>query len=171
MKRFIKEYLPYILIIVLVILLKVYVITPVRVRGESMQNTLLDKDIMLLNKINYRFKDIERFDIVVIKTDKDEIIKRVIGLPGDEISYKDNKLYVNGKIVKENFAKVKDTNLEDFNTTYLGSKKVPEGYYFVLGDNRPNSADSRLMGFIEKKDIIGRAKYTIFPFKRWGEKK
>jgi len=171
MKKFIKEYLPYLLIIIFVIILKMYVVTPVRVRGVSMKNTLLDKDIMILNKITYRFNDIKRFDIVVIKGPEEEIIKRVIGLPGDKVEYKNNKLYINGKEIKEDFAKVYDKSLDSYNIEELGSTTVPKGYYFVLGDNRPKSADSRIIGFIKKEDIIGKAEYTIFPFNRIGKKK
>ena len=98
MQKFLKEYLPYIIVIIIVILVKIFFITPVRVKGVSMNNTLKDKDIMLLNKAIYRHQDIKRFDIVVIKMGNEEIIKRVIGLPGDEVVYKNNKLYINNKI-------------------------------------------------------------------------
>ena len=91
MQKFLKEYLPYIIVIIIVILVKIFFITPVRVKGVSMNNTLKDKDIMLLNKAIYRHQDIKRFDIVVIKMGNEEIIKRVIGLPGDEVVYKNNK--------------------------------------------------------------------------------
>ncbi len=170
MKRYIKEYLPYAVLIILIILVKVFVMTPVRVRGVSMNNTLKDKDIMLLDKISYRFNEIKRFDIVVIRWSDEEIIKRVIGLPGDEIQYKDNKLYVNGRLVEENFKKIEAAELEEYNTLTIGNKKVPKDCYFVLGDNRPRSADSRIIGFVKKKDIVGKAVFTIFPFNRWGAK-
>ena len=94
MQKFLKEYLPYIIVIIIVILVKIFFITPVRVKGVSMNNTLKDKDIMLLNKAIYRHQDIKRFDIVVIKWEMKNN-KRVIGLPGDEVVYKNNKLYIN----------------------------------------------------------------------------
>ena len=146
-----KEILVYVLIIVFVILIKIFVVTPVVVRGQSMYKTLHNKDVMILNKLSYKFNDIKRFDI--------------------KIEYKNNKLYVNGKRVKENFDKIDDTTLEDYNTEELGSITVPKGYYFVLGDNRKNSADSRVIGFIKEKSIQGKASYTIFPFTRFGKKK
>mgnify|MGYP000006072030 FL=1 len=167
MQKFLKEYLPYIIIIIIVILVKIFFITPVRVKGVSMNNTLKDKDIMLLNKAIYRHQDIKRFDIIVIKMGNEEIIKRVIGLPGDEVVYKNNKLYINNKLLDEDFNKVYDINLNDYNTSVLGSSKVPKNHYFVLGDNRPKSADSRLLGFISQKDIVGKAEYIVLPPKRW----
>lgn len=162
-KKMIKEWLPYVIILVLVLLVKAYIVTPIRVNGPSMNSTLKDGDIMFLNEITYRFNDIKRFDIVVVKYDDEYIIKRVIGLPGEIISYKNNKLYINGKYVKEDF-KHKDTN--DFENVRIGDNE-----YFVMGDNRANSLDSRIIGPISKKSIKGRAKLTIFPFKRFGIKK
>lgn len=167
MERVIKEYLPYFIVIIVVILIKVFVATPIKVNGPSMNDTLQDGDIMILDEISYRFKDIKRFDIVVINYTKDDgekehIIKRVIGLPGEKIEYKNNKLFINGKYVKENFLH-KDTR--DFEEVEL-----EEGTYFVMGDNRVNSLDSRSFGYVDRKDIKGRAKLVIFPFNRFGKK-
>ena len=158
---FLKEYVPYVLVIILVILIKRFVVTPIRVVGDSMYGTLHDGDIMILNIIGYRFSDIERFDIVVVDKGREPLIKRVIGLPGEEIEYKDNQLYVNGKKVKENYG---SDVTEDFTI------KIPKGSYFVMGDNRTNSMDSRYYGPFQKKDILGKTKLTIFPFGRFGNK-
>lgn len=168
MKRILKENLVYIIIIILVILTKIFIVTPVRVRGRSMLPTLKNNDIMILNKLAYKTGEIKRFDIVVVKTEDDSIIKRVIGLPGEKISYKNNKLYVNGKLVKENFTKNEHSQLEDYT---IDGGVVPEGKYFVVGDNRPDSADSRMIGYIDEKNISGKCVYTIFPFSRFGKKK
>ena len=158
---FLKEYLPYIVVIILVLLMKKFIVSPIKVNGESMMKTLHDGDIMILNIINYRFNDIERFDIVVVDEGDEYIIKRVIGLPGEIVTYKNNQLYINGKKTKENYGSAKT---EDF--TY----KVKKGTYFVLGDNRTNSMDSRVFGSFKKKDIVGRTSLTIFPFNRIGNK-
>ena len=123
---------------------------------------------MILDKISYRFKDIKRFDIVVVDDKEELIIKRIIGLPGENIEYKDNKLYVNGKMVKENFSH-KETY--DYSIEELDATEVPEDSYFVLGDNRLNSKDSRIIGFIPKDQILGKTSLTIFPFNRFGNKK
>lgn len=156
----IKENIVYIILIIVVIGIKAYVVSPIKVNGSSMETTLNDKDIMILNEITYRFNDIERFDIVVVKTDSEYLIKRVIGLPGEIIRYEDNELYINNKKVAENFSHEK-TN--DFET------RVEEGCYFVMGDNRINSTDSRILGAIPKKDIQGKTNFIIYPFNRFGK--
>ena len=167
-KKWIKELLPYIIILVLVIIIKQFVITPVMVDGDSMLPTLKDKDIMILNRIKYKYSDIKRFDIVVIHDHDTYIIKRVIGLPGDKIKYKNDKLYVNNKLVKENFS---HALTQDYNIKELGESTVPKDNYFVVGDNRINSLDSRTIGFIPKKEILGKTRLTILPLSRLGNKK
>ena len=159
-----KDILGYVIVIVVVLLIKHFIVTPIRVNQSSMNNTLYDKDIMILDKISYRFKDIKRFDIVVIKREKEYLIKRVIGLPGDMVEYKDNKLYINEKIVEENFLH-KDTS------DYKLDSVIPDNYYFVVGDNRSNSLDSRVFGLIKKDEILGKTSFVIFPFNHFGVKK
>lgn len=127
--------------------------------------TLLDGDIMILDKIGYRINVLKRFDIVVIKYNNEKIIKRVIGLPGDYIEYKDNILYVNGKEIKEEYKRDITNN---FSLKDLGYEKIPENKYLVLGDNRSISKDSRIIGLIDKEDIEGYTGIIVFPFKRIG---
>lgn len=165
---FIKEIIGYVLVIIIIIVIKKYVVSPIRVNQTSMYPTLHDKDIMLLNKISYHFKDIERFDIVVFEYEDEYLIKRVIGLPGENIEYKGNILYVNGKKVEEDFTKER---ISDFQIEELGTSKVPKDSYFVVGDNRINSKDSRRIGFISKEQIVGKSHFTILPFDRFGTKK
>jgi signal peptidase I len=168
MKKYINEYLPYLIIIIIVLLIKQYVVTPVVVSGDSMHSTLHDKDIMILNRLK---KNIKRYDIVVIRYNKKNIIKRVIGLPGDKIECVDNRLYINGKVVIEDYLD-EGTYTEDFSLQDLFDVDVvPEDNYFVLGDNRNVSLDSRSIGFIDKKDVRGTATLTIYPFNRVGFKK
>ena len=169
MNKVVKEILSYGLIIVLVLLFKHYIISPIRVDGDSMNPTLKDGDIMLLNEIGYKTGGVNRFDIVVIDTDEDVIIKRVIGLPGDRIKYVDNKLYVNDQEIDEPF---EHDITHNFELTELGSDSVPRDEYFVLGDNRGNSKDSRIIGFIKANQIRGKViKTVLFPFSRWGSVK
>ena len=156
------EFIPYVIVVVVVLLIKAFIVTPIRVNGPSMNDTLKNNDIMILDEIGYKFSGIERFDIVVIKYDDDFLIKRVIGLPGEEIEYKDNFLYVNGKKVKENF--------EHAVTEDIDKIKVPKNEYYVLGDNRVNSTDSRIIGTVSIDDFLGTTKFTIFPFNRFGSK-
>ena len=164
--KIIKELLQYAIIIVVVVLIRMFIITPVVVSGGSMKPNLQDGELLLERKIGYNGSSIKRFDIVIIKEEKEEIIKRIIGLPGEHISYKSNKLYVNDKLVEENF-KFRDTS--DFNLEEICScSSIPEGKYLVLGDNRPISKDSRTIGLIDEKDILGKAVYRIWPISKIG---
>ena len=160
----IKEIVPYIVIIVVVVLIRTFIITPIRVDGMSMYSTLNDGEILLLQKYDKNFK---RYDIVVFKNGEDRLIKRVIGLPGDKIKYKNNKLYINGKYTKEKFL-TNNQKTYDFTLEDIGYKKIPKGYYFVLGDNRTNSTDSRILGLIKKDRIQGKANFTVIPFNKFG---
>ena len=166
MKNFIKELLPYVLILGGVILIRSFIITPVIVSGSSMKPNLHNGEVLLERKIGYNESSIKRFDIVVIKEGKEEIIKRIIGLPGEHVSYRNNKLYVNDEVVKETF---NFRNTEDFNLEEVCScSSIPEGKYLVLGDNRPISKDSRIIGLIDEKDILGKAVYRIWPISKFG---
>lgn len=164
--KIIKEILTYIVIILIVVLIRTFIITPVVVSGDSMKPNLNNGELLLIQKIGYNSKTIKRFDIVVVKTKnndgkEEEIIKRVIGLPNEHVSYKKNKLYVNDQVVTENY-KYRDT--EDFNLEEICTcKSIPEGKYLVLGDNRPVSKDSRQIGLIDEEDIVGKAIVRIWP--------
>lgn len=162
--KYIKEIVPYIIIIVTVVFIRTFIITPVRVDGLSMYPTLKDGEILLLKKFD---KSIERFDIVVVNFGKTKIVKRVIGLPGEVIEYKNNKLYINNKEIKEEFLN-EDIKTSNFNLDMLKLEKIPENHYFVVGDNRNDSTDSRILGVISKDDIMGVTNFSIFPFDTFG---
>ncbi len=165
MKDKVKVLLPYIIIILVVLFIKAFIVTPIKVNGESMYPTLEEGDIMILNKTAYYFNEPERFDIVVVNMPDEYLIKRVIGLPGEHIEYKNNTLYVDGKKVKENF---KHGVTANFNIEELGSDTIPLNTYLVLGDNRENSLDSRELGFIREDQLLGRTSLIILPFNRFG---
>lgn len=157
-----KDLIEYAIIIIVIILIRTFFVTPAMVSGASMDDTLEDGQIVLINKFIYRHSDIKRFDIVVVKNEinNDKIIKRVIGLPGEKIEYKDDELYVNDKLVKNHYTTKKT---EDF--VY----QLADDEYFVLGDNRPVSKDSRVLGPFKKVDIVGRVSYRLFPFNKFGK--
>lgn len=148
---------------------------PFTVSGASMYPTLHNGDRMVLSKVG----NIHRFDVVILKAPDEnvEYIKRVIGMPGDTIEMKSGVLYINGKKVEQPFinteALAKQTVfMDDFTLESLtGESKVPEGKYFVLGDNRGVSKDSRMIGFIDRSAIEGKAVFTIWPFSRIGGQK
>ena len=162
-KNWLLELIPYIVIIIIVLLVKQFIFTTVIVHGASMEKTLHDKDIMILDKIGVKIFGIKRFDIVVVDTDNNKIIKRVIGLPGETVEYKDNQLYINGELVEDNYGGNKYTS--DIEAITLGDDE-----YYVLGDNRTNSIDSRSIGAVSKEQIIGHARFIIFPFTRFGSR-
>lgn len=145
---------------------------PFTVSGSSMYPTLHNGDRMFMSKLG----DIQRFDVVVLKApDEDkEYIKRVIGMPGDEISMKEGVLYINGKRVEQPFINQEPLAhqtvfIDDFTLlSLIGDSKVPADQYFVLGDNRGVSRDSRIIGFVDKKAIEGKAVFTFWPLDRIG---
>ncbi len=167
--KFLKDIFPYVLIIILVVLIRTFIVTPAQVDGSSMKPTLNDNNLVILNKLDYRLNDIKRFDVVVVDIKTEKIIKRVIGLPGDTVSYKNKTLYINGKKVEENFTHTNDTR--DFKLGDIGYQKIPGDKYFVVGDNRNNSMDSRIIGLVDKDQILGSVSFRFFPFNKIGKVK
>lgn len=171
MKKIIKEIYPYVLIILIVVVIRTFIITPVIVSGDSMKPNLNNGELLLIRKIGYNSSTINRFDIVVVKVKEEtgkeeEIVKRIIGLPGEHIAYKNNKLYINNELIQENY-NFRDTN--DFNLEEVCTcNSIPDGKYLVLGDNRPISKDSRNIGLIDASDIAGKAIVRIWPLNKIG---
>lgn len=161
--------------ILLAAIIRYFLFAPILVDGESMVPTLSDRDRMIVNKLNYTVTTPKRFDIVVFHAnEKQDYIKRVIGLPGDRIEYKNDTLYVNGKPYKEPFIekyKQTDPTGEPFTQSFelsetpVGQETVPEGHLFVMGDNRRFSKDSRHIGAIPIDEVIGTAKIIYWPLK------
>ena len=169
-KEILKTFLTYVGIILVVVLIRIFLIDPVRVDGPSMNTTLKNGEIMILNKIVYKKGNIKRFDIVVVDQGDKYIIKRVVGLPGETIAYKNNELYINGEKVEDPYP---STKTDDFTIEDVGHTKIPGDTYFVMGDNRADSLDSRYpsVGVIKKEHILGRARFIIWPLNRFGKVK
>lgn len=153
--------------------IRYFLFTPIAVDGESMMPTLEDGDRMIVNKIGYKIGEPERFDIVVFHApEQKNYIKRVIGLPGETLEYKDDQLYINGEPIDEPYlgaykAQITEGTLtEDFKLKDIGVELdvIPEGYVFVMGDNRRYSKDSRHIGLVEQKEIIGNTSLIFWPF-------
>lgn len=157
--------------IVLVVFLRTFLFTNYVVDGESMMPTLEDGNLLMVNKIEMRIGELERFDIVVFhKSKQEDFVKRVIGLPGDHIEYKDDVLYINGEKVEEPF-------LEKYKEGLIGGKltgdykleeetgqmTVPENHIFVVGDNRLDSWDSRHFGFVRMDQVVGKVNLKYWP--------
>lgn len=134
--------------------------------GISMETTLADKDQIIINKFSYRFSEPERFDVIVYKQSGKEHsyydIKRIIALPGEKLQIKDGLIYINGEVINE------IVNVEPMGNYGLAAEEIliEENEYFVLGDNRNNSEDSRFasVGMIRREEIIGEAFIRTSPF-------
>lgn len=134
----------------------------VRVDGFSMRPTLEDGEFVLVNKMSYRFGEVERGDIIVFHfplNPSEELIKRVIGLPGDRVLVENNQVFVNGQMLNE--AYIAQAPL------YSGQWTVEEGTLFVLGDNRNNSNDSKDWGFLPRENVVGKAVLIYWPPPMW----
>ncbi len=157
----------------LALLIRYFLFTPIVVEGESMKLTLDDGDRMVVNKIGYEVGEPNRYDIVVFHASEDkDYIKRIIGLPGDHVAYKNDQLYINGEPQdepyleshKEGLNEGESTLTEDFSLEErTGKSIIPEGYVFVMGDNRRNSTDSRIIGLISMEEIIGNTSLVFWP--------
>jgi signal peptidase I len=150
----------------LFIVVYLFIMQPNQVKGASMEPTFQSGDYIFTSKVTYKFRSFERGDVIVFKSPKNpdiEYIKRIIGLPGDNILFKDGKLYINGKLIEENYISAQ-TNLWEGGFTKEGvSFNVPEDELYVMGDNRPRSSDSREFGPIVLDSVIGQVFYRYFP--------
>lgn len=157
--KLMKNLMPYIIVIVVVVFIRSFIITPVRVHGSSMYPTLDGNEIMLLNKL----AKIDRYDIVVVKleTHDDNLIKRIVGLPGETVEVKEGKIYINDKEIEDKYGYGETFNIEKVT--------LKEDEYFILGDNREISLDSRVFGKINRKDIKGTTDFVMYPFKKIGK--
>ena len=165
-KEFIIDLIKLLVVVVVILFLMIYIVSVTQVVGNSMYSTLKDGDVLILNKFKYRFFDIKRGDIISLENDDTKyLIKRVIGLPGDSISIKDNTLYINGEVYIENYLE-EGLVYDDFELSSLGYQVIPDDMYFVLGDNRADSVDSREIGLVSKDDIIGKISFRIWPLNK-----
>jgi len=152
----------------IVMVLYAFVLQPNQVSGSSMYPTFKDKQFLLSNLLDVRMDKYKRGDVVVFHspTEADKLfIKRVIGLPGDQIGVHDGKVYFNGELLDESVYLGSEVVTTGGAFLLEGEEKiVPEGTIFVMGDNRPYSSDSREWGFLDKRKVVGRSMVRIFPF-------
>lgn len=159
-----------IIAILLAAIIRYFFFSPIVVEGTSMMPTLQNQDRMIVNKINYNIGDPKRFDIVVFHATKEKnYIKRVIGLPGDRIEYKEDTLYINGEPYNEPYLQQYKNELIDGPLTDpFIVDEVPEGELFVMGDNRRYSKDSRHIGTISIGEMIGNTNVVFWPIDDFG---
>jgi signal peptidase I len=150
----------------LALVIIVFLYQPVKVEGTSMAPLLSDQERIFINKFVYRFEDIHRGDVVVFWYPLDRsksFIKRVIGLPGETVDIRHGLLYVNGQLISEPYVPPQYTDITDF-----GPVKVPKDSYFVMGDHRISSNDSRVFGPVASQFIYGRAVFAYWPVDHFG---
>ncbi len=185
---FLRE-LPFLIIgaLLLAVFIKSFLFQIFWIPSGSMEDTLIESDRVIVNKLAYRFGEVSRGDVIVfepadreresvpgkivrnlaesvgLRTPKSDLIKRVIGLPGETITIRDNQVLIDGEVIDEPYLRP-GTVSEDF-----GPETVPPDHYFVMGDNRGSSRDSRFgLGTIERDRIIGKAVAIVWPPARWG---
>jgi signal peptidase I len=134
-----------------------------RIDGSSMNPTLLDGEYLIINNLNYLLDDPQYGDIVVFRHPRNELnlIKRVIGVPGDTVKIENGTVWVNGEELTETYIAAPPN--------YGGEWSVPPDQYFVLGDNRNNSSDSHSWGYLPKENLLGKAFFVYWPPADWGE--
>ncbi len=148
------------------IFIVIFVIQPVKVEGTSMQPRLVDQERIFVNRFIYRFSEIHRGDIVVFWYPRDRsksFIKRVVGVPGDEVEIRYGSVYVNGLRVDEPYLKLEFRDHES-----LRKEIIPVDHFFVLGDHRNSSNDSRNWGYVPRELIYGKAVFRYWPMSRIG---
>ncbi len=169
-KNIFREFLGYLIVAVIAvvfsIILRIFVIEPYIVPTPSMAPTLLVGDRVIVNKLEYKFGPVERGDIVAIFSplEKKNLVKRVIGLPGEEVSFtEEGELFIDGTLLEEDY--LPDGVYPSYASDLF---EVKDGQYFVMGDNRNNSADSRVFGPISLDKVFGKVIFIYGPFSRIG---
>lgn len=157
--------------VLLAVVLIVFIYQPVKVEGTSMMPALTDQERIFINKFTYKFGfgNIERGDTVVFWYPQDptkSYIKRVIGLPGDRVRIHEGQVFVNGAELREDY--VPEENRDRVTWHEGREERVPEGKYFVLGDHRNQSSDSRGWGWVPRDSIYGKAVFVYWPLEKMG---
>lgn len=158
--------------LVLTLIIRTYVVQAFKIPSGSMRPTLIEGDKLFVNKFIYRFEDPKPGDIIVFKYPEDrkkDFIKRLVAVGGQTVEIRDGKIHVDGKVLDDpaSFGKFFYYNHEPYGGPYE-KIQVPEGQYYVLGDNSANSTDSRFWGFVPKQNVIGKAFVRWWPIKRMG---
>lgn len=159
----------FVICFVIVFILTHYVVKPIRVEGSSMYPTLKDKELGITNVFAVKFQSVSRFDVVIIYNEErgEHWVKRVIGVPGDTVESKDDVLKINGKVVDQFFLNqsyVKDMQKEGNFTSDFGPVTLGDDEYWLMGDNRIRSEDSRIHGPFKESELVGKDVLVIFPF-------
>jgi len=165
-KSIVREYTEALIVaILLALVIRTFIIQAFKIPSGSMLETLQIGDHLLVNKFIYTFTDPKRGEIVVFQYPEDktrDFIKRIIGLPGETIEIKDRVVYINGEPLKEDYVKFSSSDPNFAVSTNISPRRIPPDSYFVMGDNRDNSMDSRIWGFLKRDLILGKALIIYF---------
>ena len=175
--QLIREWVTVLVVaLVIAITVRSLILQQFYISGPSMETTMFQDNRVLVNKLSYRLHDIHRGDVVVFDrvtvdgevVQHDDLIKRVIGLSGETISIKDCQIFIDGKLLAEPYLNDYDlaqSSVDDrCRVPMMDETLIPENHLFVMGDNRPQSFDSRMFGSIEQNLVVGRAFVIIWPF-------
>lgn len=146
------------------VLIHLFLLTIFVVDGESMEPNFFDKEYLLIDRVSYYFRKPERGEVVILRfpgRPKEKYIKRIIGLPNEKIEIKNSEIFINNQKIKEDYLSLGTVTEPDL------EKNLGENEYFVLGDNRENSSDSRIWGTCPRENIIGRAIFVLYPLSEW----
>lgn len=168
-KNWLRLAISFDIVLVIGTLFRILVLQPYMVEGDSMENNFHNEETLLVDKISYKFHNPQRSDVIIFvapQNPKDDYIKRIIGLPGDTFSIKNSKVYINDELLQEPY--LADNIVTNFSKSGISQIKLQDGEYFVLGDNRTNSSDSREWGVVPKNNIIGKAWLVVYPFDNIG---
>jgi signal peptidase I len=170
-KNFYEIFKTIAVMFLLAFLIRSYLIQTFVVEGRSMEPNFYDGEYLLIDKISYRLKEPQRGDVAVFLSPEDNrlhFIKRIIGLPGENIEITQNTIFINGQPLPEPYLQKGERTLIEDNFLADFKARILDDQFFVLGDNRQNSKDSRSIGLVPKKNITGRAFLVIYPLKNFG---
>lgn len=153
-----------VLTLVTYFLVRTFLFETYRVVGQSMDPTLEQDERLIVSKLSYRLHEPQRGDIIVFHDTQDRsrnLIKRIIGLPGEVLRIEQGKVFINDRLLDDSY-------IPNFSPYSQPPTAIPEGQYFVMGDNRNNSSDSRSWGTLPAGSIVGKATFTYWPLRLWG---
>lgn len=160
------------ILLILGLLFRSFILQPYLVEGQSMEKNFQNNEFLLVDRISYRFRTPQRGEVIIFRFPKntaEDYIKRIVGLPGENIKIENGQVFINNLPLEETYlSKGVKTNVPANNANSL-DLTLKTGEYFVLGDNRNNSSDSREWGTVPQQNIIGRAWFSVYPFGNFGK--
>jgi len=152
-------------------LIRYFLIQPFVVEGQSMEPNFHNQEYLIVEKVSYKIHEPERGNVIIFRAPSNpeyDYIKRIIALPGETVKIENNTIYINGVKVEENYLDTNETTLVGQDEKMTLERTLGPNEYFVLGDNREHSSDSREFGLLEKSEIIGKVWVSVFPWSYFG---